>query len=235
MDAVADDNDTAQCDAVQLAAMPTGYTLTISSFTFSSATPIDNAGKPTGSNANPPPGTIVIDDPYKVYLHAMLDDCSIDFLTIAKESSTLHTILLLFNHNKYVESIIDPGSQVVTMSEAACHALMLIYDPCIKLHMQSANGEVDETLGLAQNVPMLVGVITLYVQIHIVHNPPYDILLGWPFDIVSQSIVHNYSNEDQTTTIHNLNTGKTATVLTSARGTHLCTAHLSLDFCNLRI
>ena len=215
--------------------MPAEYTSTISSFTFSSAKPVDKAGKSTGSNAIPPPGAIVIDDPYEVYLRAAPEDRGIDFLTVAKESSALRTILPLFNHNKYVESIIDPGSQVVAMSEAACHALALIYDPRIKLRMQSANGEVDETLGLARNIPMLVGVITLYVQIHIVRNPAYDVLLGRPFDIVSQSIVRNYSNEDQTITIHDPNTGETAMVPTFARGTHPRTAHPSPDFCDSRI
>ena len=64
------------------------------------------------------------------------------------------------------------------MSEAACHALARIYDPHIHLRMQSANREVDETLGLARNVPILIGDITLYVQFHIVWNPAYDVLLG---------------------------------------------------------
>ena len=100
MDAAADDNDTAQREAARLAAMPAEYTSTISSFTFSSAKPIDKAGKSTGSNAIPPPGAIVIDDPYKVYLRAAPEDHGIDFLTVAKESSALRTILPLFNHNK---------------------------------------------------------------------------------------------------------------------------------------
>ena len=235
MDTVAEDNNTVQCEAAQLAAMPAAYTMTVSSFTYSLAKPTDSAGKPTGSNANPPPITIVIDDPYEVYLCTMLDDCSFDFLTITKESSALCTILPLFNHNKYVESIIDPGSQVITMSEAACHVLALIYDPCIKLCMQSANGEVNETLGLTWNVPMLVGVIMLYIQIHIVCNLAYDVLLGRPFDIVSESIVHNHSNKEQTITIHDLNTGETTAVPTFTHGMHLHTTCLSPDFCNLRI
>ena len=111
---------------------------------------------------------------------------------------------------------------------------MLIYNLCIKLHMQSVNGEVNETLGLTQNVLMLVGVIMLYVQIHIVHNLAYNVLLGRLFDIVSESIVHNYSNE-QTITIHDLNTGKTAMVLTFVHGTHPHTACPSPDFCDSRI
>ena len=123
MDAVADNNDTVQCKAVQLAAMPTVYTITVSSFTFSTVKPPDSAGRSTSSNANPPPSAMVIDDPYKVYLHTVLDDHGFYFLTVAKELSALCTILLLFNHNKYIESIVDPGSQVIAMLEVACYAL----------------------------------------------------------------------------------------------------------------
>ena len=100
------------------------------------------------------------------------------------------------------------------MSEAACHALALIYDPCIHLCMQSANHEVDETLGLACNVPILIGDITLYIQFHIVWNPAYKVLLGRPFNILVESIVQNYSNKDQMIMIHDLNSRRIMMVLT---------------------
>ena len=106
---------------------------------------------PALSNAEPLPRAIIIEDPYEVYLRTAPEDHGSDCLTVAKESSALRTILPLVNHNQYVESVLDPGSQVIAMSEAACHALALIYDPRIRLRMQSANREVDETLGLAQN------------------------------------------------------------------------------------
>ena len=121
------------------------------------------------------------------------------------------------------------------MSEAICHTLGLSYDPCVRLPMQSANGEVDETLGLLRNVPIRVGEITFYVQIHVCHKPAYDILLGRPFDTLLESIVCNFSNEDQTITIHDPNSGKTATVPTFARGTHLHIVRPSPDFCESRI
>ena len=50
--------------------------------------------------------------------------------------------------------------------------------------MQSANSEVDQTLGLTQNVPLLLREITFYVQFHVIHNPMYNILLGRPFDVL---------------------------------------------------
>ena len=56
-----------------------------------------------------------------------------------------------------------------------------VYDPAIKLNMQSANGTRDWSLGLARNVPFTIGTITLYLQVHIIDSPAYDILLGRPF------------------------------------------------------
>ena len=174
----------------------------------------------TFNNTEPPPGAVILDDPYKVYLCSTLENCDISCLMATKESSSLHTVLPLVNHNLYVESILNPGSQVISMSEEACHVLGLIYDPQLRLHMQSVNSEADETLGLAQNVPMLLGEIMFYVQFHIIRNPMYDILLGRPFDVLLGSIVHNYKNEDQTITIHDPNSGRTTTVPTFVCSTH---------------
>ena len=117
------EDDHARREASHLAAMPVTYSAVVHSPTMKTLTP-------ALSNAEPPPGAIIIEDPYKVYLWTTPEDCSPDCLTIAKESSKLHTILPLINHNQYIESIPDPGSQVITMSEATCHALALIYDPC---------------------------------------------------------------------------------------------------------
>ena len=166
-----DEDDRARHEASHLTAMPAAYPAAVLSLMMKTLTP-------TLSNAEPLPGAIIIEDPYEVYLRTALEDRGSDCLTVTKESSALCTILLLINHNQYVKSVLDPSSQVITMSEAACHALALIYDCCIHLCMQSANHEVDETLGLACNVPILVGDITLYVQFHIIHNPAYDVLLG---------------------------------------------------------
>ena len=94
----------------------------------------------------------------------------------------------------------------------------LVYDPMVVLHMQSANREVDPSLGLARNVLMRIGDITLYVQIHIIRSPAYDILLRRPFDVLTESVVRNFANEDQTITIFDPNTGRRATVPTSPRG-----------------
>ena len=44
------------------------------------------------------------------------------------------------------------------------------------------------------------------------------ILLGRPFDILTESIVRNFANEDQTVTITDPNTGQRHTIPTFPRG-----------------
>ena len=166
----------------------------------------------------PPPGALVIEDAYDVYLKSLPQGTTPDVLMVAKESSALRSIRPLIDHQQHVEAIIDPGSQIIAMAEEICIDLGLIYDPTVILNMQSANGEIDKSLGLARNVPMRIGDITLYVQIHIIRSPAYDILLGRPFDILTESVVRNFANEDQTITIFDPNTGQRATVPTQPRG-----------------
>ena len=72
--------------------------------------------------------------------------------------------------------------------------------------MVLANGGVNQSLRLAHNVPFIVGEITLYLQVHVLQEPAYDILLGRPFDVLTQSVVRNYSDENQMVTILDPNT-----------------------------
>jgi len=85
---------------------------------------------------------------------------------------------MLVNNQTHIESIIDPGSQIIALSDAVCHDLGLHYNPRIQLNMQSANGIIDKSVGLAHNIPCHFGDITLYLQIHVICNPAYNILMG---------------------------------------------------------
>ena len=67
------------------------------------------------------------------------------------------SIFPLVDHQQQIESIIDPGSQIIAMAKEICMELGLIYDAAVILNMQSANGEVDRSLGLARNVPIQIG------------------------------------------------------------------------------
>jgi len=103
------------------------------------------------------------------------------------------------------------------MSRDICHELGLAHDPSIILQMESANGGLDLSLGLARNVPFQIGSLTMYLQVHVISSPAYDVLLGRPFDVLTESVVRNFANEDQTITLHDPNTGRRVTVPTVPR------------------
>jgi hypothetical protein len=168
-----------------------------------------------------PADTTIIKDPYEVFLHSRLGSAtSTDDVKVAMESNSLRAILPMVVDQEQVEVILDPGCQIVAMSEEVCIALGIAYDPNVHLNMVSANGGVDQLLGLAKNIPFQIGDITLYLQVHVLRQPTYDILLGRPFDILTESVVCNYSDENQTITILDPNSGKKATVPTVKRGSY---------------
>ena len=121
---------------------------------------------------------------------------------------------MLVDRRMEVECIVDPGCQIIAMSEEICHELGLSYDPTIQLNMQLANGEIDQSLGLSRNVPCRIGTITLFLQMHVIRESAYDVLLGRPFDVLTESVVKNFKGENQTITIRDPNSGSVVTIPT---------------------
>ncbi|KAG5641419.1 hypothetical protein DXG03_005253 [Asterophora parasitica] len=143
-----------------------------------------------------------------------------EHVMVAKESHSLWSILRCVDAQEQVECIVDSGCQIIAMSEEVCHDLHIRYDPTVILNMQSANGSVNPSLGLAQNMPCTIGDITLYLQIHIIWNPAYDILLGRPFDVLTCSSVKTNSANKTIITITDPNTQIVTAIPSFARGQH---------------
>jgi hypothetical protein len=155
-----------------------------------------------------------------------------DRIIVAMESSALHSVFALIDNSQKRECILDPGCQIIAMSETSCHDLGLMYDLAIILHMQSANRNINQLLGLSHNVPFQIRPITFYLQVHIIQSLAYDVLLGRPFNMLIESVVHNFAIEDQTITIHDPNSGKRVTVPTLPRTVKVsCPNHRQQDFC----
>src|SRR6266550_2455483 len=157
----------------------------------------------------------VVRDTAETLYHMQEND---NVLRVAKESHALRSINMVVDSKEEVECIVDSGSMIIAMSDAVCHYLGIPYDPTVVLHMESANGEIDASLGLARNVPFTVQDITFYFQVHVVKSPAYDILLGRPFDILTSSVIRNFVSEDQTITIRDPNSKETRTIPTYPRG-----------------
>lgn len=123
---------------------------------------------------SPPPGSLIVQDTYEVYLRALPHGEDSVPLRVSLESAVVRAIEAegVFLNKARVSCILDSGSAVISMSEGFSHSLGIDYDRRIKLPMQCANGEVSTTLGLARNVPVWFGSIVVYLQIHVIADAP---------------------------------------------------------------
>ena len=167
-----------------------------------------------------PAGSLVIGDPVVQYLRSLKQGEKPKKIVVAQESQGLRAVYLIINDIKEFKSLLDGGSQIVSMAKYTAIELKIVWDPKITVHMESANRILEETLGLAKNVPFYFGHITIYLQIHIMEKPAYQFLLGRPFDSITESLVKNDKNGNQTLTLTDPNSGAKCTIDTHKRSTH---------------
>lgn len=163
-------------------------------------------------------GSVVVSDPVMQYLNALKPGEKPKTVVVAAESHALRTVYPLINGVGEVESLLDPGSQIVSMSRDVAMKLQVPWDPDIQVHMESANKTLEKTLGLAKNVPFVFGPITVYLQVHVIERVAYKVLLGRPFDTITESEVKNSKDGSQLLTLTDLNTGERCVMHTHERG-----------------
>ena len=163
-------------------------------------------------------GDLVIGDPISQYLATLQPGEKPKLVVIAKESQGLREIYPLINNVGEGEWLLDSGSQIISMARNVAVSLGINWDSGFVNEMESANRSIEKTLGLAKNVPFTCGSITVYLQVHIMSNPAYKVLLGRPFDIITESVVKNESNGNQTLTLTDPNTGERCDMSTYERG-----------------
>ena len=164
-----------------------------------------------------PEGHIVAYDPVVQFLLES-KDAEPEDLIVAKRTEALRAIYMNVNRVGQEECLLDDGSQIVSMAKDAAVQLGLNWDPSIRINMESASKHVEKTLGLARNVCFAVGGLNLYLQIHILENPPYRILLGRPFSTLTSSVVSTKADGSSEITLTDPNTKHVAVVPTYERG-----------------
>ncbi|KAJ3780536.1 hypothetical protein GGU10DRAFT_380509 [Lentinula aff. detonsa] len=139
-----------------------------------------------------------------------------DGFYVAKSAHPIRAINAIIG-DRPVHCITDGGCSIVGMSDAVCNALGITFDPTNKIEIQSANRGVNLTLGLAKDVPFRFGDITVFLQVHIIPSPAYDVLLGRPFEILTQAVFHNFLSGEQHLTITDPNNNRVVTIPTLKR------------------
>jgi len=164
-------------------------------------------------------GTIVVTDPIVQYLDSLVDsDGHIDINLIAKEALPIRAVYPMINKIDHEESLLDGGSEICSMAKAIAISLGIAWQPDITINMQSAQGHVETTLGLARNVLFDFCGLKFLMQLHIINDPPYKILLGRPFEVVSAANIINETTGDQTITLTDPRNGQKLVVPTFDRG-----------------
>jgi len=130
----------------------------------------------------------------------------------------LRVVPVLVNRVTEEEALLNSGSQIVSMTRDMAAANKISWDPGLSIQLQSVNGSLSRTCGLAKNVLFILGDITVLLQAHIMEMAPYKILLGRPFDAITESTIVNDREGNQTINITCPNTGTRAAILTYKRG-----------------
>lgn len=164
-------------------------------------------------------GSIVQKDPVEQYIRDLPMEQQRNVFIVANVMDGLRCIYPEVNGSKErVETIIDSGSQIVAVDMVVAIGLGMIWDPDTNVVMQSANGQLQRTKGLARNVPFTFGEVEVFLQLHVVEDAPYQILLGRPFDVLTNSEVQNFPDGDQLIVITCPNTRVKCTIPTYPRG-----------------
>ncbi|KAJ4465143.1 hypothetical protein J3R30DRAFT_3724440 [Lentinula aciculospora] len=160
----------------------------------------------------------VVGDVVLQYLETLAPDEIPKQVVVAKSSQGLRSIYPLINGRVHVESLLDSGSQIVSTSQQKAEEAGLIWDPDIVIYMQSANRGLEKSLGLARNVPFLIGDLTVLLQVHVIREPAYDLLLGRPIDTLLQTYIQNFADGRQVITLTDPTTNRRITVPTFSKG-----------------
>lgn len=173
-----------------------------------------------------PKGAMIMSDPVLQYLASIpageepkqVFVAYEDVKHVGGDSAALRVLYPLIHGVAEKESICDGGSQIVSMSQVTAIELGIGWDPDICIYMQSANGQVEKSLGLSKNVSFLFGEVTVYLQVHVIKQPAYKVLLGRPFEVLTGSTIQNSTDGSQLITLTDPNTQKRHVVPTFERG-----------------
>jgi len=164
-----------------------------------------------------PEGYLVANDPVLQYLaeHGIE---KVDNLVVGKSTEPLRSIYGKINEVGQEELLLDGGSMIVSMAKKVAVQLGLAWDPSIRIRMESSTNHWVRTLGMARNTKFSIGGLTFFLQVHILEDPPYRVLLGRPFETLASTNIQ--TNEDGTSEVvmTDPNTKKIAVVPTYERG-----------------
>lgn len=155
------------------------------------------------------------DTPHSTFTHQTLPPPGP--LVVANQVEELRTIPLELNGKLTVDAILDEGSQITAIRRDIWERLAFPLLSTQTMVMEAANSSKDSTLGLLRDLPARIGRSTFYLQVQVVENASYEMLLGRPFLTLTEARTHHYTNGDSHLTLVDPNTHDTFTIPTKPR------------------
>ncbi|PPQ71592.1 hypothetical protein CVT25_007902 [Psilocybe cyanescens] len=140
-----------------------------------------------------------------------------DGLVVAKHVEDLRAIDVLLEGRITVEALMDDGCQIVALRKNLWERLGLPIRSDHQMQMVSANATTSRTVGLLHDLKIVIGGYEFYLQVQVVDDAPYEMLLGRPFLTLTQASVQHFTNGDSHVTLVDPNTCAVITVPTRAR------------------
>lgn len=150
---------------------------------------------------------------------------STENLIVANHVEELRVIDVLIQGVEVIATV-DDGSQILSIRQDIWEKIGLPIRSDKIMVMESANKTKDETMGLLQDLKVKIGEYDFYVQVQVVKDAPYELLLGRPFLTLTQASHKHYSNGDSRLTLIDPNTHDTITIPTRCRKR----VHFQTDF-----
>jgi hypothetical protein len=139
---------------------------------------------------------------------------------VGRDSIPLHSIFPLVEGKLMVECILDSGCQIVAMNSVIREKLGNNLQVKRVLKMEAANSTITKTHGCLCNIHFTFDDIDIYLQVQIMPNAPYHILLGRPFYTLMECITKDFANGDQHLTVTDPNTWQCVTIPTREHKRH---------------
>ncbi|KAH6911874.1 hypothetical protein BKA70DRAFT_1098896 [Coprinopsis sp. MPI-PUGE-AT-0042] len=139
-----------------------------------------------------------------------------DFI-LSRHSEPLRTVDATILDKLQVKGTMDNGSQVITMHARVWKELGVGRRSDHIMHMESVNGSHNDTLGVIPHLKVNIGGIDFYLQVQVVKDTSFDLLLGRPFTVLARAVTKDHADGGQDITLTDPHTGARVTIPTRAK------------------
>lgn len=162
-----------------------------------------------------PPGPTQTTVSVEAFLQSLLPRT--DDVIVANHMEELRAINVQIGDAGTIEAIMDDGCQIMALRADVWARTNLPLRSDHLMTMESANQSTNDTKGLLADLPITIGTCTFYVQVQVVENASYEMLIGRPFHVLCQASMRHFSNGDAHLTLVDPNTQAVITIPTHAR------------------